>query len=209
MRGGMEAVYDDVLAPVGFARFAPVHDAPAGRNRERAPDDIEDRWAGRRAHCLGLFPPYLRKEVGIARQTATAAASAASLDVRGRHGIVTPVCQTRPMDIMEHHAGPTTVLAPRGPLRGSGCTALSHSVHRALAAGRRQIVIDLTHVSAIDAEGAGTLVQLRLETLRRGAGLRLEHARGRVLRLLKLAHLDEVMEMVTWGNDWGLSRCAQ
>ncbi len=122
-----------------------------------------------------------------------------------RHGIVTRVCHTRPMDIVVHNAGPTVVLEPRGSLRGSGCAVLGESVHRALADGRRKIVVDLKHVSAIDAEGIGMLVQLRLETLRCGAGLRLEHAGGRVLQLLKLARLDEVIEMATWGNDWGLS----
>lgn len=27
MRGGMEAIYDDVRVPLGFARFAPMHPA--------------------------------------------------------------------------------------------------------------------------------------------------------------------------------------
>jgi len=38
MGGGMEAVYDDVAASVGFARFAPVHDArgPMFSARHRA-----------------------------------------------------------------------------------------------------------------------------------------------------------------------------
>ncbi len=112
------------------------------------------------------------------------------------------------MDIVVHDAGPTFVLEPRGPLRGSGCALLAESAQRALADGRRKIVVDLKHVSAIDAEGIGVLVQARLDTLRCGAGLRLEHASGRVLQVLRLARLDEVIETVTWGNDWGLAGCA-
>jgi hypothetical protein len=58
MRGGMEAVYDDVAAAVGFARFAPLHDArgPMFSARERAraggraearPPVSEDEFYGR------------------------------------------------------------------------------------------------------------------------------------------------------------------
>jgi hypothetical protein len=45
MRGGMEAIYDDLLGPVGFAKFAPVQPAQGAMfsARERV-----ERLAGRR-----------------------------------------------------------------------------------------------------------------------------------------------------------------
>lgn len=41
IRGGMEAIYDDVLSPIGFARFAPTLPAKGGRFSARRRLDVQ------------------------------------------------------------------------------------------------------------------------------------------------------------------------
>jgi len=103
------------------------------------------------------------------------------------------------MQIVQCEGGRQTILALRGSLRGASCSVLAQAVEGVLNAGARHVVLDLGEVAAIDAEGVGALVGQHARSVARGATLRLVRTHGPVLRLLKLARIDEVIE--TWAFD--------
>lgn len=59
------------------------------------------------------------------------------------------------------------------------------------------VVIDLTHVSAVDAGGLGTLLRLREETHSRGVDLKLMNVSKLVSSVLEITHLDSVFEVTS------------
>ncbi len=78
--------------------------------------------------------------------------------------------------------------AIRAPQRLSGATggAVLEAVRARLAAGARELAVDLSGVEAMDARGAAFLQLASAAASERGAALRLEGARGRVAELLRL-----------------------
>lgn len=103
------------------------------------------------------------------------------------------------MDISVRYAGRRAVLVLTGQLRGESCAELLEAVRWVLNAGARQVLLDMENLTAIDAEGIGGLVAVRLETDCRCVRLRLVRARGRVLRLIRLARIDAVIDTVAYG----------
>ncbi len=98
------------------------------------------------------------------------------------------------MHISECREQGTTTLELRGPLYGDRCATLRESVRHSLEEGTEQLVIDLQHVPAIDAEGVGTLVELRRVALAGGASLEVVHVPAHVLRLLQLAGVTDLID---------------
>ena len=63
------------------------------------------------------------------------------------------------------------------------------------------VVLDLTHVSAIDAGGLGMLVHLREQTQSRGVDLKLMNVSALVSRVLEISRLNSVFE-ITSGSEF-------
>jgi anti-anti-sigma factor len=64
------------------------------------------------------------------------------------------------------------------------------------------IVLDLAGVSAVDASGLGTMLELRRETESRGIRFKLMNATKSVTRVLEVTHLDSVFEITSRGELW-------
>ena len=84
-----------------------------------------------------------------------------------------------------HHS----ILAVTGSLRTPVNTGLRYRVQALLARGERRILLDLSHLTHIDAAGVGELVWALNITSAAGGVLRIAHASGRVRRLLHLTGL--------------------
>ena len=64
------------------------------------------------------------------------------------------------------------------------------------------IVLDLAGVSAVDAGGLGTMLELRRETESRGIRFKLMNATKSVTRVLEVTHLDSVFEITSREKLW-------
>ena len=62
------------------------------------------------------------------------------------------------------------------------------------------IVLDLTRVTAIDARGLGTMLELRRQTISRGIRFKLMNVSKFTNRVLEITHLDSVFEIVPRGE---------
>jgi anti-sigma B factor antagonist len=98
------------------------------------------------------------------------------------------------MRINENLRGDIVILAPAGRLTIETESELSGAVRRALAAGRRQIVLDLGGVPYIDSCGLGVIAQSYVAAFRRGGTVKLARVNRRNLRLLTITKLLTVFE---------------
>jgi anti-sigma B factor antagonist len=64
-----------------------------------------------------------------------------------------------------------------------------------LAAGRSDIVLDLSNVSVVDAHGLGVLLQLREQTLANGIHFKLMNMNERLSSLFEITRLNTVFEI--------------
>ena len=79
-----------------------------------------------------------------------------------------------------------SILQVEGALRGAEITEFSRRVETLLHRGERRILLDLSHLSNIDAAGVGGLVQAFNATSRLGGVLQITNARGHVRRILEV-----------------------
>ena len=59
------------------------------------------------------------------------------------------------------------------------------------------LAIDLADLTGIDTSGIATLVEILQIAHRRGRAVRLLHFKGNVLRMMRLAHIEELFSGVT------------
>jgi anti-sigma B factor antagonist len=78
-------------------------------------------------------------------------------------------------------------------LLGPECTYLVDTVVKAIEGGQRIIVLDLAGVRSIDSSGLGALTLSFGKMSKAGGRLYLAGARGPVLEILKMTHLDNVI----------------
>lgn len=99
------------------------------------------------------------------------------------------------MDLTERTIGNATVLDVRGKLYGldAGCR-LEQAVERLGRAGRRTILANLEHVSAVDAGGLGALVAAYRTSVRSRVTFRLVRATRRTRHLIVAARLSRVLK---------------
>ncbi len=64
------------------------------------------------------------------------------------------------------------------------------------------IVLDLAGVSAVDASGLGTMLELRRQTESKGIRFKLMNPSKSVSRVLEVTHLDSVFEITSRGELW-------
>ena len=102
------------------------------------------------------------------------------------------------MDITERVIGNAIVLDVRGRLYGldAGCR-LERTVERLGRAGRRTIVANLEHVSAVDAGGLGALVAAYRASVRGRVSFKLLRATTRTRQLIVAARLSRVLKTFT------------
>ncbi|GLF97283.1 STAS domain-containing protein [Streptomyces yaizuensis] len=65
------------------------------------------------------------------------------------------------LTVEEDRSGPWTVLRVRGEWDPASCPEVRRRVHAAVAAGRRDVVLDLTEVASCEAGGVGVLIAAR------------------------------------------------
>ncbi|HLG55183.1 MAG TPA: STAS domain-containing protein [Vicinamibacterales bacterium] len=93
-------------------------------------------------------------------------------------------------------AGARILLSPREPLVGGGAAeAFEQQLQQLLRNGYRNLVVDLTAVSAIDSAGIRALVRGHTSARRMDGTLRLAAARWAVSDVLKLSNLSGIFEM--------------
>ena len=78
-------------------------------------------------------------------------------------------------------------------LLGQECTYLEDTVSQAIAAGQRIVIMDMVGVRSIDSSGLGTLTQSFGKMSKAGGRFYLAGARGPVLEILKMTHLNNVI----------------
>jgi anti-anti-sigma factor len=89
-----------------------------------------------------------------------------------------------------------SILEVEGALRAPLTSELRQRVQARLVRGERRILLDLSHVSHIDAAGVGELVGAFNTTRAAGGVLQIAHASGRVGHLL---HVAGVLQLLTGG----------
>ena len=77
---------------------------------------------------------------------------------------------------------------------GGAAEAFESQLRQLIRAGRRQLVVDMTGVSAIDSAGIRALVRGHTSAQRASGSLRLAGARPAVKRVLELSHVASVFE---------------
>ncbi len=104
------------------------------------------------------------------------------------------------MEILQEHVDGATVIRADGRLEAGAdraqLAAFRTAVDALVAVGRTNIVVDLSSVASVDAEGLGELVYACQRLTRLGGGLTLAAPPGRVRRLLAVTRLDTVFPIV-------------
>ena len=89
-----------------------------------------------------------------------------------------------------------TIIEPKGKITiGVGDVALRNSVHEALDAGARNILVGLEQVSTIDSSGIGELVSAYTTVTNRGGKLKLSSLPAKVTDILQMTQLITVFEV--------------
>jgi len=104
------------------------------------------------------------------------------------------------LKIQTRNLGNVTVLCLQGRIVNGETAALRSAVDSQSHVGA--IVLDLAGVSAVDASGLGTMLELRRETESRGIRFKLMNATKSVSRVLAVTHLDSVFEITSRGELW-------
>lgn len=94
--------------------------------------------------------------------------------------------------------GATTILDLNGPLMvGESEQEFRQKIKELLYEGARQIAINMAGVSDMDSWGLGALVRHCAEVRRCGGRCVFFSPTARVLQLIKVAHLDSVLDIAT------------
>ncbi|HEX2252374.1 MAG TPA: STAS domain-containing protein [Thermoanaerobaculia bacterium] len=88
-----------------------------------------------------------------------------------------------------------TILEPRGKLTiGVGDVALRDAVHQALDGGARNLLVDMSNVTAMDSSSVGELVSAYTTVTNRGGKLKLLNLPAKVNDILQITQLITVFE---------------
>jgi len=85
------------------------------------------------------------------------------------------------------------IVRAEGALRTPVSRAIRHNVRTLLLRGERQILVDLSQVSGIDAGGVGELIRTFNMTAATNGALRIVNASASVREMLERAHLFDVL----------------
>lgn len=100
------------------------------------------------------------------------------------------------MNITSRQREGVTILEPKGKITiGIGDVALRNAVQEAVAAGSKNILIDLSGVTTIDSSGIGELVATYTTVTNRGGKLKLLHLPPKVQDIMQVTQLITVFEV--------------
>lgn len=102
------------------------------------------------------------------------------------------------MDIRERTVGAITVLDPVGPLvleEGQDEYGLKDTVGRLMDEGRRQFMLDLSHITHVDTSGLTSLVAAQVAVLKHGGQIALSCPTPRLRQLLAVTRLNKFFEI--------------
>ena len=99
------------------------------------------------------------------------------------------------MQVMEHVYSNVVILELSDRLTVETEADLRDAVRRHLDAGRRHLVLDLSHVPYVDSCGLGTMVQAYVSAHRAGGSVKLLNITPRVRQLLTITRLLTVFEL--------------
>jgi anti-sigma B factor antagonist len=103
--------------------------------------------------------------------------------------------------VIEHIRSDVVILEPRGALTADTEADLQEAVRRQFAAGRVNLILDLTHVPHIDSCGLGRIVQGYVSAQHKGGGLKLMNVRGRNRQTLTVTRLESILEICPSDED--------
>lgn len=99
------------------------------------------------------------------------------------------------MPIEERTSGAVTILDLSGKVTlGAGDTMLKDKIHSLLYQGRKNILLNLSHVQSLDSAGLGELVSAYTTMTREGGVVKLLGLTNRVQNLLSITKLLTVFE---------------
>lgn len=87
------------------------------------------------------------------------------------------------------------VLSVDRALRGTGEISLKERIDELVAEGRIRILIDMREVPYLDSSELGRLIRAHLSVRKAGGRVRLCNVPDRILSLLKITHLDTVLDL--------------
>jgi len=87
------------------------------------------------------------------------------------------------------------VLSVDRALKGTGEISLKERIDELVAEGRLQILIDMRDVPYMDSAELGRLIRAHLAVRKAGGRVRLCNVPDRILTLLKITHLDTVLDL--------------
>ena len=97
--------------------------------------------------------------------------------------------------IREREVNGVIVLSVNRGLKGTGEISLKERIDELVAEGRLQILIDMQDVPYVDSSELGRLIRAHLSVRKAGGRVRLCNVPDRVLSLLKITHLDTVLDL--------------
>ncbi len=97
--------------------------------------------------------------------------------------------------ICEKEVNGVIVLSVNRALKGTGEISLKERIDELVAEGRLQILIDMQEVPYVDSSELGRLIRAHLSVRKAGGRVRLCNVPDRVLSLLKITHLDTVLDL--------------
>ena len=102
------------------------------------------------------------------------------------------------MEFKDRADGNTVTVDIQGGVdrEGGAATALRDHVRPLMAQGHDLVLLNVANVTYVDSELLGAIVQAHVSAIRAGARLKLLHVTKRFRELLKIAKLDNVIEIV-------------
>lgn len=102
-----------------------------------------------------------------------------------------------PLEIVERRVGTVTILQVIGRLAldDGGDRILQQRVDALVAAGRTNLLLDLSRVTSIDSGGVGTLASMNIHSAQRGGQFKLLSPSARVERVLRTTHLHQTFDV--------------
>jgi anti-sigma B factor antagonist len=97
--------------------------------------------------------------------------------------------------IREKEVEGVIVLSVDRALKGTGEISLKERIDELVAEGRLQILIDMQDIPYVDSAELGRLIRAHLSVRKAGGRVRLCNVPDRVLSLLKITHLDTVLDL--------------
>ena len=99
------------------------------------------------------------------------------------------------LEINESNREGVTILSLKGRITAGETTAIREKVDQEVAAGRRNIILDLSHVDYVDSTGLGGMVICYTTLKKQGGALKLVNPNKRNIELLALTKLYTVFEV--------------